>query len=641
MNFFKEQARAQKNTKLLILLMCLAVLSLIAITVLAITAFFFFNHDSNDWFYFDESMQNMHPFIAYLSYFFYNGYLFMIAIGVIAVVAIGSGFKLLQLRKGGEYVAQGLGAVEIHPAATKSDEKRLLNVVEEIAIASGTPMPKVYLLEDESINAFAAGNSTKDAVIGVTRGCMEKLNRSEIQGVIAHEFSHIHHGDMRINMRLLSVLHGILVIGLIGEAIIRSMGSNKHRRSSSSSSDKKEGGGGLFIALGLAFLVIGYSGIFFGKIIKAAVSRQREYLADASAVQYTRNPLGIAGALHQIREGAGSKISSAKASEFSHFYFAKGIGSLFSTHPPVDDRILKIMPGGFTPSQRSKKDVAEPPKPKASQAQKAAIVETIVSAAVVSASIDQMGDISEEQIEKASEIVDDIPAILKEACQSAFEARALIYCLLFDRGDNEVLKAQFDLLRKSAHPQTYNSVIRLHRKVEDLPRRHFLPLIQLSAPALRDMSLKQAEVFVKNVKKLCSEDNEISAMEWSIGRIVFSLFETSTPSDNTSIDKLQGDAAKILSYVASSCSKDGLAAFRKGFNTVWPNTDADQHFHSAVTIAMLDKSASSLRALKVLQKPRFLKGLAATIEQDGQIKDSEKELFRAMAMILDCPAGLI
>src|SRR5690606_28971990 len=246
-------------------------------------------------------------------------------------------------RQGGSVVAGLLGGLPVNPATDDPDERRLVNVVEEMAIASGVPVPAIYVLPgEESINAFAAGYGVHDAAVAVTRGALKHLTRDELQGVIAHEFSHILNGDMRLNIRLIGLLHGLLLLALIGRVLLRSGGRSRGRR--------KEKGGSVQVALiGLGLVLLGYIGVFFGKLIKAAASRQREYLADAAAVQFTRNPEGIAGALKKIGAlGAGSRIVHPRAEELSHLYFASGLRSsfagLFATHPPLVERIRRIDP---------------------------------------------------------------------------------------------------------------------------------------------------------------------------------------------------------------------------------------------------------------------------------------------------------
>jgi Zn-dependent protease with chaperone function len=297
MNFFEYQDKARRSTKRLVFFFILAVLSLIVLADLGITALLLAT--SNTY----RSMGDI-PLSVHATVFF----------SIAVIVLLASLYRFNQLRHGGYTVARALGARRIAPDSDDFYEKRLLNVVEEMAIASGTPVPPVYLVDDSAINAFAAGYSQQDAVIGITRGAIEMLDRDELQGVVAHEFSHIFNGDMRLNLQLLGLLFGILFVGLIGRRMIESGARSRD--------------GVVFIITGLGVMIVGYSGIIFGNLIKAAVSRQREYLADASAVQYTRNPDGIGGALKKIGGWAvGSRLGVPNAAEFSHFYIAQGIGS--------------------------------------------------------------------------------------------------------------------------------------------------------------------------------------------------------------------------------------------------------------------------------------------------------------------------
>jgi Zn-dependent protease with chaperone function len=257
------------------------------------------------------------------------------------IVLAGTAFKLAQLRHGGSKVAEMLGGKLVSPASTQFHERRLLNVVEEMALASGVPVPPVYVMPGQmGINAFAAGYSIHDAVVGVTEGTMRGLKREELQGVIGHEFSHILNGDMRLNIRLIGIVHGLLLLAIVGRVMMRAAMSGRR------TSNKKDNVAAVFIALGLALVIVGYAGYFFGGLIKRAVSRQREYLADASAVQFTRNPQGLASALKKVGGLAtGGIVNNAHAEELSHMFFADGIkrffggGSLFATHPPLAKRV--------------------------------------------------------------------------------------------------------------------------------------------------------------------------------------------------------------------------------------------------------------------------------------------------------------
>ena len=323
MDFFRSQDLARRNTTRMVLLLALAVLTLIAITNLLVMLVF-------------GSLQNGEDGTVSLARFDWGTFL-LIGTGVTLVVLAGSLWKIGQLAGGGKVVAEALGGPLVRRDTTDPELRRALNVVEEMAIASGSPVPPVYLLSDEEgINAFAAGFTTGDAVIGLTRGTIRDLSRDELQGVVAHEFSHILNGDMRLNLRLIGILHGILLIGLIGSRVLR---STSHR------SSKNSGGAAI---LGLGLMAIGSGGTFFGSLIKASVSRQREFLADASAVQFTRNPFGIAGALKRIG-GSTSRLHADQAEAMSHLYFAEGVRHRFASLLPRTRR-YRSESGGSSPA---------------------------------------------------------------------------------------------------------------------------------------------------------------------------------------------------------------------------------------------------------------------------------------------------
>ncbi|MEY3298977.1 MAG: hypothetical protein RLZZ597_2237, partial [Cyanobacteriota bacterium] len=324
MNFFEHQEQARRNTTYLVFLFGLSVVLMIsAFYIVAIFTIWVNAEGGFSW--------------------WQPGWLVFITLATMIVIGIGSTSKMIALRKGGAGLARSLGGRQVTPQTPHPKEMQLLNVVAEMALAAGTPIPAVYLLEDEaSINAFAAGFSAETAVVGVTQGCLDQLSRDELQGVIGHEFSHIVHGDMGLNLKLIGVLQGLLLIHILGRIILRSMNSG----SRSSSNDKI---GGIILIAGLSMAVIGSVGLFCGRLIKSAVSRQREFLADASAVQFTRNPDGLAGALTKLGQlSGGSKIMAPTAEEASHLFFGEALpgvamfGHLLSTHPPLQDRIRRL-----------------------------------------------------------------------------------------------------------------------------------------------------------------------------------------------------------------------------------------------------------------------------------------------------------
>ncbi|MCH9048708.1 MAG: M48 family metallopeptidase, partial [Proteobacteria bacterium] len=450
MNFFESQDRVRKNTFQLVFLFTLAVVTLIIMTNLLVMVVFGYINS--------EQMQDGGTLLQQMDWQTFAA----VSAGVGVVVLAGSLYKIMALSAGGKTVAEALGGKLIPQNTDDLKQRKLLNVVEEMAIASGTPAPPVYLLVDEpGINAFAAGFSPRDAVIGVTQGTIDHLSRDQLQGVIAHEFSHIFNGDMRLNIRLMGVLNGILIIGIIGYFILYSAAFSRRGRSSG------KGAGGILV-LGIGLMVIGFAGTFFGGLIKAAVSRQREYLADASAVQFTRNPDGIAGALKRIGGlEFGSKVENPGAPEVSHAFFAQGISgfmqSLSATHPPLAKRILRIDPhwnGNFESSDKtdSPRDEKEADKKESMTreelAKKVATVVTGVAMADVTKAIDQIGNPKQETINYARSLISELPMVIKEAAREPYGARAVIYSLVLDPGQ-EVRGRQLKHLQEYADPDVF------------------------------------------------------------------------------------------------------------------------------------------------------------------------------------------
>ncbi|MDR1281201.1 MAG: M48 family metallopeptidase [Opitutaceae bacterium] len=352
MDFFEAQARARRRTVRLVVLFICAIAGLVAVgyfsTIAALREFVPPDGDG-----YTAGIGTDTTTVRSIRSWWDPRLLAGIAAGTCAVVGLASLFKWTQLRSGGRAVADMVGGRAIDPRTTDLKERQLLNIVEEMALASGVPVPGVYVLDKEpAINAFAAGHTPEDAVVAVTRGTLDRLSRDELQGVVAHEFSHILNGDMRFNLRLTTVIFGILVIGLIGRMVLLSM-RHARVRSSSSGGGKNNNGAGLvavIVIVGLLLTVLGYIGYFFGRLIQAAISRQREFLADASAVQFTRNPQGITGALKKIGGFAeGSRLQSGRSEQIGHFFFAQGflsgLAGIWDTHPPLAERIQAIDTG--------------------------------------------------------------------------------------------------------------------------------------------------------------------------------------------------------------------------------------------------------------------------------------------------------
>jgi len=625
MNFFTRQEKARRRTWLLMLLFCASLLCMILLTTLLFTLVFSYGAE-------DPGGMEFSP--TELTGFFLTACML-----VIPVVAIASLFKLAQLRRGGQAVAEMLGGRLVLMETTDPDERKLLNVVEEMAIASGSPVPQVYLMNEESINAFAAGYKPGDAVIGVTRGAVRRLTRDELQGVIAHEFSHIFNGDMRLNIRLMGVLYGILVLSLLGFMLMRGAAFSRGR---------KNNGAAALLAVGLGLVVIGYAGNFFGALIKAAVSRQREFLADASAVQFTRNPTGIAGALKKIGGlAAGSRIANPKAAELSHMYFGQAVssfwGGIMATHPPLRERIQRIEPGWDGEFQT---DVAEVPPggdPAAAPPSAAAAPATFATAELVAGG----GAGNTEQIDLARlgyarTLLDKIPPRIRESAQNPFAARALIYCLLLDKQDDAVRQRQWEQLETEADPAVYRLAQQLSGMVALLEPELHLPLVDLCMPSLRRLSSTQYQVFKANLLALIHADQRVYLFEWTTYRLVVDNLENK-PSGNahSRLAKRSSDCRILLGALAHSgqstpdaAARAFAAAMRElGFTLLLPE-------RKDCTLEALDKAVTNLNSLKPRDKERLLGAMECCIQHDYRIAPREAELFRALSASLGCPIPL-
>jgi len=627
MNFFAEQERARRNTLLLVLLMAAAVLCLIVMTVLAASVFLYVFQQPIDS---PQLAMVMHtPWPEHLRAVLHSDLLYYTAAGVLAVVIGGSLYKTVQLGGNGRKVAEMLGGRLILPNTSDLQERKILNIVEEMAIASGNAVPQVYVLEEPAINAFAAGTDRRNAVIGITRSALELLNREELQGVIAHEFSHIHNGDMRINLRLVAILHGILVIGLIGSLLMRTTA----RRNSKSQ--------GAQIGLGLILLILGYCGVFFGNLIKAAVSRQREFLADASAVQFTRNPEGIANALKKIGgHSSHSLLETPRAAEYSHMYFCQGVssflGQMMATHPALPERIRKIQPR-WDGAMIAPKPLAETTEPR----------ETTTSAAGISpdqlqglvAAVATIGNPEPENLAAAQNFLRGLPIALHEAAHEPFSCRALLYGVLLDKGETDCRARQLDHLRQASDAETLAALEQLLPEIDSTARAHYLQLVELAIPALKSLSQDQYQAFKRDLITLIKADANISLLEWCLYRIITSNCENRVPQGHLHLKQLADAVSTVLLMACISGGTSDCSAAFSAAAAHLPHSLPVPEVHR-VSIPELDAALKQLERLRPLEKPQLLKALAACIQADGRVTDEERELFRALADCLDCPVPL-
>lgn len=637
MNFFQSQDNARRRTSGLVLLFGMALLCLIGMTQLLVMATLYYGSNTaltlNGTFWSSFSWTSVSE----------------IAAGITTVVLLASLYKMQQLRTGGAAVAKLLGGRPLDRASLQVNERKILNVVEEMAIAAGLPVPPVYLIEEASINAFAAGHDSRDVVIGITRGAIELLSRDELQGVIAHEFSHIFNGDMKINLQLIGWLHGILFIGLIGRFLLE---SHNHR----SYSSRNNRGAGLLMLLGLGLMVIGYSGTFFGKLIKAAISRQREFLADATAVQYTRNPEGIAGALKKIGGcPMGSSVSHPNAAQISHLFFGEGLHSRFSwfsTHPPLEERIQAIQPrwdGEFFSVDTSTVNIDKPKIDPTSvnivngeiqyTSTHFAAASNVIAAAGMTTALDAIGSPSSEHITQARQTIDSIPDNLQKLARESWGASAIVHCLLSSHQPEQHLQ-HTNVLQTSTPGSVSSLCENIMGAVQGLPVSFRLPLIDLCIPSLKQLSTVQRKHFFQTVKQQIHIDKKVSLFEWALYRLLrHHLDGQQISARNISLATAEKSCVTVLSALALATHSDKTAAEKK-FLAAWKilglvNRPCDSSILDNMNA--LDQAVRVLHHLQPLSKPRLLKACCAAIEIDGHYTAESVELLRAIADTIDTP----
>lgn len=607
MNFFQQQERTRRKTKFLIVYFLCGVIGTI-FTIYVGVMFLLFNSR------FQKNFWDSEVFIGVSSVT-----LFIIAAGSIA--------KLIELSHGGGAVAQALGGIQVPPNSTEFDLKRLVNVVNEMSIASGISVPEIYLLKEDGINAFAAGNSPKDAAIGVTQGAIKYLNRDELQGVVAHEFSHILNGDMRLNMKLIAAISGILMISTIGYYILRAKTRGKNS--------------GQIKIIGLALLVIGFCGALFARIIQSAISRQREFLADASAVQFTRNPEGIVGALKKIAT-ISSSVTSPATNETAHLFFSNPISglltSLFATHPPIEDRIKAIEGSEVSiPTQPASYNKIEPP-----------IISTLTGEQKIKAEglISIAGVVDTNQINYAQTLLSSYPPALLKAVETSFSSIALIYALLLS-DDKDIRENQLLQLSIIVPKFMIEETKRLYGYIETLPREKKLPLVHLSINTLKIISSSQYFEFEKAIDTLIKSDNQMDLFEFVLSKIVkrnlepqFKKVKQIEPIYSV-IDPIKEDCILLLSAIAWSGTGELNAAqksFYAGLSSLQIKEENAQIIpFENINIGLIDKALNRCLLLKLPMRAKLLNACSLTASDDGYINPYEVELIRAIADTLECP----
>lgn len=633
MDFFRHQDAARTRSRLLVIYYIAAVAAIVLLVYAAAVAIFVGGAQSD--------RRGAYDFSAAPAYWQPELFLF-VAVATLTIIVGGTVWKLLTLSGDGAAVARALGGREIEPATADPGERRLVNVVEEMALASGTQVPRLFLIDDQSgINAFAAGTSPNRASIGVTRAALEQLSRDELQGVIAHEFSHILNGDMRLNIRLIGVLHGILLLYIIGRETVSALSRGRRVRRSS---DK--GGAGAAVLFGVALCVIGLVGVFFANLIKSAISRQREYLADASAVQFTRNPDGIGGALKKIGGfAAGGRISSPAAEQASHMFFADGVSNffagfstLFATHPPLEQRILRILPdfdGDFTiASESPEMDAVAAFAPATSGAVSKLTPEEVVR---------RVGTVQREGLQLAGNLLRSLPADLVETAHRPLGAAAVIIALLC-RG--EVTDAHSQVIA-SVSPELLAQVLEIQHPIAELEHAARLPLLDLSIPALRQLDPALLSGIESAAGTLARLDRSVSVTEYLIISIIRGCVadvrggaRRSASSRGRSARDLLAPAATVLSALSHQGSRSQSAAqnaFVAAMREYAGDVPVELIAQDEGTLESLDSALSELNQADSRVKRRLLAAAAAAVLHDRDVTVEEAELIRAFSESIDCP----
>ena len=626
MNFFEHQAKARSSSTRMVLLFALAVGGIVLVVDLAVLVLL-------------GSQLASAGGIAAL--------LFVTTVGTVLVIGLGSMYRMASLRDGGQAVALQMGGTEVAENTTDFQLRRLRNVVEEIAIASGVPVPKLYVMEHEAaINAFAAGYSPSDAAVAVTRGALERLNRDELQGVIAHEFSHILNGDMRLNIRLMGILFGIMMLSIIGQRVlIYGRGGGKN--------------GGAILGVALVALIVGSMGAFFGRMIKAGVSRQRELLADASAVQFTRQTAGLAGALKKIgglHEGS-QLTDKAKIEEVSHMLFGEGLSmsAMFATHPPLVERIRLLDPSfneqqlqqlaarwTAAPPNGLQEDMAmglvgTAPPPLPSLARELSVTPPMVAA--------QVGLPAEDDYRRAGSIVESLPPELRLLAAQRETVMPLLLGLLIDGNSAIAANQRIEVVARLGEAVAVQAWSLREQQLSSLHPMLRLPLAALAFPVLRLRPRPELDAFLAAVHAMVHADGKVSLFEYCLGKLLeVQVRESLDPARYARFGRhkpinVKQEFATLLAVVAQSGNDSPITAqhaYLSGLQRVLPR-DHLPYAPPAEGVLALENVWEGLDALDPLAKQVMVEAITAAISHDGRVSVAESELLRTICGVLHCP----
>ena len=558
------------------------------------------------------------------------------------LISLGTLHRHLQMRKGPDCIMKAIGGAPLDPHTLREEERRLQHIVEEMSLASGVPVPSIYIIESPSVNAFAVGLSPERAGVGVTRGALAAFNRDELQGVIAHEFSHILWGDMRLNTRLIAWLAGLFLISELGVFFVRlGIYSPRGRRNSKDN-------GGIFLAIfGAAIWVCGSVGLLFGRILQASISRQREYLADASAVQFTRNPAGIGNALRKLGKGSRrARLEAPETMECAHMMFGNvkhfSFLNAFATHPPLHRRIRQVLPdwdGSYLEPGTASAPASPAPPPAASRRPQPAAGLQALHAAV--------GTVTATGLQQTRSWLQHLPAGLREDLHDPDTARAMV-CLLLLSDAADFRNAQVRILNTRNETSVLNGISRLQRACPRLHPEDRLPLLDLCVPALRTLPTEAKHGLLTLVAELIQADGKVSLYEYAVQQVLRAALEPEAASKARQRQRVSVQACEreislfltVLARIGADTESQVQESFAASLNVF-------REAHGGIGIRLLPAEACRLSELNQAFDPlsrlppqiqqRLLQAGLAAISVDGEIRDAENNLFRAAAAALHIP----
>jgi len=629
MDFFEQQHLAKRKTRLLVFYFVLAVV--LICTVLNFAAFQMGNISGH--------------FQLTFKQWFVSPWFYYVTGGTLLIIVLGSILRGVQISGGGHAVAKMVNARAISMDSKDKLERRLINVVEEMSIASGMPVPSLFVMDNEDgMNAFVAGQAPSDTVMVVTQGLLEKLNRQELQGVVAHEFSHILNADMRMNVRLIAILGGILALGQLGYWLLRSLRYRGYSRRSSNSSSNQMGL--VIVGIAITLLSVGYIGLFFGRLIKAAISRQREYLADASAVQYSRDSMGIANALYRIKNnGKGSLLDSSHAEDMSHMCFGNALNfsafsNMLATHPPIDDRIKKLVPGYRAKNQDRGASITINGDAAAVGVASGFVGES--SAGSVNSPeqlINQVGQLNPQHIAQASAMRKKIPKALRKAAHGSKTADMLILAIIA-AGTEDTFENMVSSIDKRLDKDQLALIKDFLSKVKKLPDPLILPLIEMTMPALKQATEEAKKNLLACASLLIKADMKIEPFEFFLYALLRKHLSATDAKFSQTVFRKYKPLLTDIQFLISVLSEAGGTLDKKAVTLAMHSFDPDWQVPDELPgydASQLNKSLQRLNRLTPLLKKPLMQTLAEIVMHDGEVKTAEIELLRATGIYLESP----